>query len=258
MPRVTRTKIALEWAIDELLDRATSPCGFYLITIPELMPWDEVAERHRSMLHLMALHVKRKRLKPYGGVRVFEEGEQTNRPHAHWVMCPRIPQDRIQWYASMAGMGQVWLDQRPAGEALGSYLAKYMAKSQSMKGRRRWQCFGAFKASVQVGQVQVDTEHTRAFKAGLEEAKRLHMGKSEAYTFAARAANLQKYGITEKDRWKFMSLSGGRGSITTGESGLETSDRGTDLVEGETMASLCSQGGSSSDGDDKSRGDVGF
>jgi len=148
MPRLTRTKICLQWAVQELLSTATRPCGFYLITIPTLMPWDEVSRRHAKMIHLMNLHVARRKILPFGGVRIFEEGKETKRPHAHWVMSPRMSQKRLQYYADVAGMGHVWLDQRPCTEALAPYLSKYMAKSESLKGRRRWACFGRFTASV--------------------------------------------------------------------------------------------------------------
>lgn len=207
MPRHTRTKLALQWAVEELINRANSPCGFYLITIPEIMPWDEVVRRHTAMLNLMSLHVARKKIPAFAGVRVFEEGEETHRPHAHWVMTPRLSQRCIQYYANIAGMGHVWLDPKPATVALGSYLGKYMGKGMgaALKGRRKWSCFGAFSSAVKASQVRIESEHTRAFADAMQVAKAKGMTKREAYTFAARAAALQKYGLSPYD-FRFNQL----------------------------------------------------
>jgi len=216
----SRTKIALQWAVEELLSKANTPCGFYLLTIPELMPWKEVSRRHRYMLDLMNKAVARRNLKPFGGVRVFEEGEQTKRPHAHWVMAPRFSQKTVQHFATAAGLGHVWLDTRPAGDALGIYMSKYMSKSKSIPGVRRWSCFGQFSATIKTGDISIDSEHTRAFADAINAAKGQGMSGAQAYTYAARAANAQKYGLT-KLQMDAVLKNGGVGRIyaSDGEGG---------------------------------------
>lgn len=204
MPRLTRTKLALRWAVEELIRRATSPCGFYLFTVEnksngDVPDWREVSSSHRYLVDLMNKAQKRGHIKPWAAVRVFEEGDKTKRPHAHWVCTPAFSQATMQRFASAAGMGHVWRDTRPAGEALADYLTKYMSKSKSIAGVRRWACLGGFSATVKTKDIVIDTEHTRAFGDAMQVAKAKGLGKSEAYTYAARCANLQKYGITSKN-----------------------------------------------------------
>jgi len=76
----------------------------------------------------------------------------------------------------------------------------------------------------------IDTPETRVFSDAMQVARAHNMGKSESYTFAARAANLSKYGITDKLQLERFVLSGVLGSITHGENGLETSERGKEIA----------------------------
>lgn len=191
---LSRSSMALQFCIEELLRRANEPCGFYLITIPELMSWKEVGMRHRYMLNLMSLDASRRKLKRFGGVRVFEEGEKTHRPHAHWVMSPRMAQVTIQHYANRAGMGHVWLDPRFASPHLGMYLSKYLSKNRgSLKGVRRWSCFGEF-SSVKVHDVTVTSPEIELFRSHFAACKEKGLQGTQAYTEAVRLCNLSKYG----------------------------------------------------------------
>jgi hypothetical protein len=191
--------MALQFTIEKLIKDATALCGFYLITIPEILNWKEVARRHKRMLNDMAGDVRAKKLKRYAGVRVFEEGEKTHRPHAHWVLCPIIPQAKIQEYADKAGMGHVWLDPRPASPYLGMYLSKYLSKNRgSLRGVRRWSAFGEIE-SVKVHDVEVTSPEIELFRAHMAQVKTEGVVGARAYTEAVRRCNLSKYGHQFRD-----------------------------------------------------------
>lgn len=186
--------MALQFCIEELLRRAHGPCGFYLITIPHVMGWKEVSKRHALMLDRMRTDSWKGRIKRFGGVRVFEEGETTFRPHAHWVMTPRFSQSRVQHYASIVGLGHVWLDPRPAGQYLGMYLSKYLSKGKALKGVRRWSCFGEFE-SVKVREVEVTSPEIELFRSHFADCKKEGLSGQQAYTETVRRCNVSKYGM---------------------------------------------------------------
>jgi len=192
---LSKSSLALQWSIEDLLTRSTSPCGFYLITCAVRLDWKEFSRRHAKMLDRMRTDAWKRKLRRFGGVRVFEEGEETFRPHAHWVMCPRIPQAVIQHYADLAGMGHVWLDFRPASEYLGMYLSKYLSKNKrALHGVRRWSCFGEF-SSTKVADVEVSSPEIELFRSHMKQCLAEGMGKSEAYTETVRRCNCSKYGV---------------------------------------------------------------
>jgi len=191
----SRASYALQWSIEDLLARATRSCGFYLITSAERLTWKEFSSRHARMLHLMRKAASRRAIPRFGGVRVFEEGETTFRPHAHWVMTPRLSQAVVQHYADVAQLGHVWLDWRIAGGPLAKYLCKYLNKSQlSLHGLRRWSCFGDYDG-VKVADVELDSEAIRLFRAHRLECLRHGMSKTQAYVEARRRCSLSKFGM---------------------------------------------------------------
>jgi len=190
---LSRSSLALQWTIEKLIRDCTTLCGFYLITIPEILNWKEVSKRHKRMLNDMADDVRKKRIKRYAGVRVFEEGEKTNRPHAHWVMCPIMPQAQLQVYADKAGMGHVWLDKRPASPYLGQYLSKYLSKSKgSLQGVRRWAAFGEID-SVKVHDVEVSSPEIDLFRSVMADLKSRGIVGTAAFREATVICNHAKY-----------------------------------------------------------------
>jgi len=146
------------------------------------------------MLQEMRRDRWKRKLPDFGGVRVFEEGEKTFRPHSHWVMTPRFSQARIQEYADKAGLGHVWLDYRPATAALSYYLSKYLSKSlpRSAHRLRRWSCFGSF-SSVKVKDVEVESPEILLFREHFAKLKADGMPRAQAYTQAAYLCNLSRY-----------------------------------------------------------------
>jgi len=188
--------MALQFSIEELIRRASVACRFYTLSIPYLMPWREVSKRHRHLLNLIALARARGTWPDYAGVRVFEEGDETDRPHAHWVFTPRLSQARIQHYATLANLGHVWLDFRPAGEYLGMYLSKYLSKQKNaLRGIRRWSCFGEFSAETKVKDVEVTSPEIELFRSHMKACLAEGMGKTQAYTETVRRCNCSKYGV---------------------------------------------------------------
>jgi len=195
--------MALQFSIEDLLRRSNTECGFYLITCKEhegLSP-QEFSRRHARMIHLMRIHAKRKNLRRFGGVRVFEEGETTYRMHAHWVMAPRIPQARIQHYATYAGLGHVWLDFRPATPFLGMYLAKYLTKARAKSnwnGVRKWACFGEYDG-IKTADVEVSSPEIELFRSHMASVREEGLQGTQAYVECVRRCNLSKYGHQFRD-----------------------------------------------------------
>lgn len=189
---LSRTSMALQFCIEELIHRATGPVRFYTITIPHLMPWKEVGMRHRDLLNRLNTAQKRRTMPRYGGVRVFEEGEKTHRPHVHWVITPTLPRDELAYHAEAAGFGHIWLDPRHASAYIGMYLSKYLSKGRRMHGVRRWNCFGEF-SSVKVRDVEITSPDIESFRASYAAAKEQGLTGTQAYTEAARRSNLLKF-----------------------------------------------------------------
>jgi len=194
---LSRSSLALQFSIEELIRRCRSHCGFYLITCRDSLSWKEYSLRHSYMLQLMRVAARDRYIPRFGGVRVFEEGETTFRAHAHWVMTPRMSQARIQHYSDRAGLGHVWLDPRPASVYLGMYLSKYLSKNRgSLHGVRRWSCFGEF-SSVKVYDVVVDSPEINLFRENFALAKEKGLHGAEAYTFAVKRSNQMKFGLAD-------------------------------------------------------------
>jgi len=196
---LSRSSFALKLSLMKLLRDAYEPSGFYLITLAEkrsVMPsWREIGDRHRNMLRDMNDQVKARRLRKYAGLRVFEEGDETKRPHAHWVLTPRISQRVIQQFAYKHGFGYVFLHPNPPTLHLCDYLGEYMSKGR-LQGVRRWACFGAFRG-VRVQDIITESNELRDFRKDFEEAKQHVDNINKAYVVARVKANLRKYGRSE-------------------------------------------------------------
>lgn len=192
----SKTALALRWSIEKLIDNSYRPCGFYTITCATAIDWHTFSERHRIMLDRMRTDSTRGRFPPFAGVRVFEEGDQTMRAHSHIVMTPRVTQAKLQHYATIAGLGFVWRDIRPAGKGLSLYLSGYLSKQARSRifprGVRQWSCFGRFEG-YKVADVEVDSPDARLFRTHFQAAKERGLSKTQAFTEAARRVNLAKY-----------------------------------------------------------------
>jgi len=190
--------MALQFSIETLIEKARSPCGFYTLTIPEILNWREVSRRHRKCLNNMLTDVQRRIIPPVAGVRVFEEGETTFRPHVHWIMTPRLSHAVVSAYAHQVGLGHVWLDPRPATVHLGMYLSKYLSKSRGIKGVRRWATFGPW-SGVKVKDVHMESPEIEAFRQDMQSCIKEGMQPKQAFTESIRRANLRKYGMQFRD-----------------------------------------------------------
>jgi len=147
------------------------------------------------MLRLMKDAARHRKIPRHGGVRVFEEGDETHRAHAHWVMSPRMGQSTVQRYATLAGLGHVWLDFRPAGGPLAGYLCKYLSKGRpSMQGLKQWACFGEF-SGVKVKDVEIESEDVRRFREHRKVGLAQGMSTTQAFTYASLRVNMAKYGV---------------------------------------------------------------
>jgi len=186
--------MALQFSIEDLIQRANGPCGFYLITCKESLSPEEFSRRHAYMLKLMRNAVRKKNLIRHAGVRVFEEGEKTYRMHAHWVLTPRMTQDTVQHYADFARLGHVWLDFRPATPFLGMYLSKYLTKAKGkMHGVRRWACFGELDG-VRVADIEIDSPEVNLYRSHMKACLADGLHGVQAHVECIRRCNLSKYG----------------------------------------------------------------
>jgi len=192
----SKTSLALRWSIERLIEAAYKPCGFYTVTCQTALDWKTFSRLHKVMLDRMRTDSTRGRFPPFAGVRVFEEGDLTGRAHSHIVMTPRVTQAKLQHYASIAGLGFVWRDIRPAGKPLALYLSGYLSKQSRARvfprGIRQWSCFGDM-TGYKVHEIEIDSPDNRLFKSHFQAALCRGLSKTQAFTEAAKLTNLSKY-----------------------------------------------------------------
>ena len=93
------------------------------------------------------IRIARKEWGPFRFVWVRELGERTRRLHAHMLIQRRfVPHSQLQAWCARAGLGPVvWASRVIDAHRVGSYVAKYMSKLDSLsfrQGTRRFQTRG--------------------------------------------------------------------------------------------------------------------
>lgn len=192
-----RSSFALQFSVEELISKAYEPVRYYTLTIPKLYSWREFGMRHRELLHRLHKARTTGEIPPFAGVRVFEEGEERGRPHAHWVVTPMLPRKAFERHLSACGFGHLWLDPRPASVLLGKYLCKYISKGTKLSGVRRWSCFGDFDG-VKTHDIELSSPAIELFKSAMKYCKEIKgLGPGACYAFASWKVNLSKFDVFE-------------------------------------------------------------
>jgi len=165
------------------------------------MTWKEVSRCHHDLLSRM----NKTGFPRYGGVRVFQEGDVNQRPHAHWVCTPKLPFARLQRIAREVGFGIVDIHPQPATPFLSFYLSRYL-KRGSLPGVRRWATFGEF-VGVKTREIEIHGSIVDAWRADFKAAKERGFDGRQAFVDAMVRSQLRKFGIGQDFAKRYVKSS---------------------------------------------------
>jgi len=172
VPILPRSALACWWSIYYLRSVA-SPCYLWTFTAGQVMPHHWFALAHSRFLTKVKNAAVRGTKgsdggtipRNWGGVRVIEEHPGGHGLHSHMVLRGRMPWHLLQSLAVESGLGRVvHVDPRPVSEAMGYYLASYLAKNGKIEGIRQWANVGTWDG-IGKRDIVIESDRIKEIKA---------------------------------------------------------------------------------------------
>lgn len=220
---LTRSGIACWWSILNLIKESNEKgiqCFMWTLTFEKVYPDSWCGNMHRLLVGYLRDEARnRPQLFPFGfgGVRVVEVHPQGHGLHYHWVIRGRIPLSIVRRCARRAGFGHVFIarDDRRRFRAVdlgaAGYVAKYLTKSDKIKGVRSWSCIGDYNGTL-TKNIEFDSRKNRVFRQVYRTAKLAGANPSLCYSAAVIAANRWEINADDRDPETFYLARIGAGA----------------------------------------------